>query len=360
MNLEQAIGELLYRHDCVIIPEFGGFVTNYHPAQVHPTQHTFSPPSKSIVFNRSLKNNDGLLANHLVQLNLVNYQEACQQIKVFAGMCSATLNQGKRLTLASIGTLFLDIEKNIQFEPDPETNYLLDSFGLAEIQSPSIKRDNFVKRLEKEPKDREVVPAEVKRKVNVRRLVVMTLAAGVLFAGVWIPLKTDLLKGINYANLNPFGSKEKTIYNEAPFTAPSISPAKLRATSVITDGTDTTRYQKLSFSKADTTPVVVKLLETAEPESTAVASHSSEKVKEVVARVAAGEKFSIIGGCFAIPDNASRFIEKLRAEGFQPFLLQTNSPLRHVSYGTYSTYQDAVAMLAKVRATNKDAWILIR
>ena len=51
MNVEKHIGELLYDHNCVIVPDLGGFVANYAPAKIHPTQHTFTPPTKNIVFN---------------------------------------------------------------------------------------------------------------------------------------------------------------------------------------------------------------------------------------------------------------------------------------------------------------------
>jgi nucleoid DNA-binding protein len=360
MNLEQAIGELLFHHDCVIIPGFGGFVTNYRPAQVHPTQHTFTAPSKSIVFNRSLKNNDGLLANHLVQVNHLNYLQACQQISEYTATCVTTLHSGKKIVIDGIGTLFHDIEKNIQFVPDPETNYLLDSFGLTTVQSPSIKRDNFVKRLEKEPKDREVIPAEVKRKVNVKRLVLMTFAAGILFTSIWIPLRTDLLKGIDYANLNPFGTKEKSSYEDKNFIAPVITPSVLKSESPLEAGADTIRYAKLSFSKKDSTVLTIKMIDTVTPESTAVSSMAAEKAKGLATTFSSAGKYSIIGGCFAIPGNADRYIEKLHADGFHASILPTNSSLAHVSYGSFSSYSEAYAALARIRSSNKDAWMLIK
>jgi cell division septation protein DedD len=362
MNLQESISELLYNHDCVIIPGFGGFVTNYRPAQIHPTQHTFSPPSKSIIFNRNLKNNDGLLANHLAQKNQLSYSEACKQIGEYVTACVATLNSGKKLVIAPVGTLFHDIEKNIQFEPDANSNYLLASFGLTMVQSPSIKRDGFVKRLEKEPKDREVVPAEVKRRLPIKRYVMLTLAAGVLFTGIWIPLKTDLLKGVNYANLNPFSSSEKSTYTGTAFKAPALNPAKIKALAVTpaVASSDTAVVNTPVPANDTPVPVPVKVIEKAVPESTAVATTTAEKVKNAPVTVLSGEKYSVIGGCFAIPENADHFLGQLRAEGFDAFILQTNSSLKHVSYGSFASYSDAMAMLAKARANHKDAWLLIK
>ena len=73
MTLDKQISSLLYLHDCIIIPGFGGFVANQKPSFLNPAHHIFSPPSKRIAFNSSLRIGDGLLANHISKtLNLLN------------------------------------------------------------------------------------------------------------------------------------------------------------------------------------------------------------------------------------------------------------------------------------------------
>ncbi|HEV7231196.1 MAG TPA: SPOR domain-containing protein [Bacteroidia bacterium] len=361
MNLEKHISDLLFNHDCVIIPGFGGLVTNYSPARIHPTQHTFSPPSKSIVFNRNLKNNDGLLANYIAQEEGLNYNEALQYVSQFSSACALTLASGQRLQLRDVGQFYHDVENNIQFEPDAEINYLLESFGLTALQSPAIKRDNFVKRLEKEQKDRDVIPAEVKQRFRIKRYVALSLSAAALFAIIWIPLETNLLKGVNYANLNPFSNKERTIYTESNFSAPSVKTPSLSATARDGSLPDTSKYTHISFVNKDTAPLVVRMTEASAAESTAVSNSASEKIKNSGIQILAGDKYSIIGGCFAIPENADHFVAKLKAEGFDAFILETNrSSLRHVSYGSYASYNQAVAALSKIRSSNKEAWLFIK
>ena len=63
MQLETYISDLLYRYECVIIPEFGAFLTQPVSAKVDISSNTFYPPKKVLSFNEQLKNNDGLLAN---------------------------------------------------------------------------------------------------------------------------------------------------------------------------------------------------------------------------------------------------------------------------------------------------------
>ena len=54
-------------HDCVIIPQFGGFVGNNRSAVLNETTGIITPPSKEILFNLNLKTNDGLLINHIAK-----------------------------------------------------------------------------------------------------------------------------------------------------------------------------------------------------------------------------------------------------------------------------------------------------
>ena len=55
------ISELLYYHDCVVIPEFGGFITTHKSSILDSNALKIYPPSKQISFNKKLQSNDGLL-----------------------------------------------------------------------------------------------------------------------------------------------------------------------------------------------------------------------------------------------------------------------------------------------------------
>ena len=76
MNLATHISYLLKFHECVIIPEFGGFVSNYKPAQFDSIRNTFIPPGKEIIFNSKINKNDGLLINYLVDVEKIGYHQA--------------------------------------------------------------------------------------------------------------------------------------------------------------------------------------------------------------------------------------------------------------------------------------------
>ena len=79
MTLAKYISDLLYRYECVIVANFGGFVTNEISAKVNHFTHTFYAPSKQITFNSHLQNNDGLLANYIASSKNTSYAEAVEE-----------------------------------------------------------------------------------------------------------------------------------------------------------------------------------------------------------------------------------------------------------------------------------------
>jgi len=80
-NVEGIIGQLLFRHNCVIIPTFGGFVAKPVSAKIDFDNGIMYPPSKSLLFNRQLVNNDGLLINEYAEANGRSFDEAATEIQ---------------------------------------------------------------------------------------------------------------------------------------------------------------------------------------------------------------------------------------------------------------------------------------
>ena len=54
IELAQHIEALLLENDCVIVPNFGGFVAHYAPATYVKEEHLFLPPTRIIGFNSQL------------------------------------------------------------------------------------------------------------------------------------------------------------------------------------------------------------------------------------------------------------------------------------------------------------------
>ncbi|MCB2376981.1 hypothetical protein LGH70_05275 [Hymenobacter sp. BT635] len=139
MQLSDHIRTLLRDHDCVIIPDFGGLIADYAPAQVHPVRHTLAPPAKRVAFNQSLTRNDGLLVDALSRsLNLTTTQ-ARLLVREAVGRLQAELEANQRTELPGIGIFRQAAGRGLDFEYTGSQNLLTASYGLPELVSRPIR-----------------------------------------------------------------------------------------------------------------------------------------------------------------------------------------------------------------------------
>src|SRR6218665_901263 len=141
MKIEQYISQLLYRHQCVTVPGFGAFLTEIQSAHMHENTNSFYPPKKLISFNSHLKNNDGLLANHISKAEKTNYENAVASIESEVVIWKSILQVNEKFTLKNVGELYLNSEKNMVFTPSKTINFLKESWGPNPFVSPAVKRE---------------------------------------------------------------------------------------------------------------------------------------------------------------------------------------------------------------------------
>ena len=148
MKIEPYIAQLLYRYQCVTVPGFGAFFTENQSAQLNESTNSFSPPKKMISFYANLKNNDGLLANHIALAEKTSYEYAVSAIQYEVFNFKKALQENGVFSIKNIGDFCLNADNNLVFTPHDQTNYLASSFGLAPFVSPLVKREIFEKELE--------------------------------------------------------------------------------------------------------------------------------------------------------------------------------------------------------------------
>lgn len=351
-NLRTAlyISELLYTNDCVIIPGLGGFVANTRSAFLNPAQHTFSPPSRKLAFNASLRTNDGLLAHHLSKRSGITYGEALTEIKIFVEDIFNRLSSGEQVWIEKIGALTFDKEQRIQYEPDLTENYLTDSFGLVSIHSPAIRREETAK-------VKKLVVRKEKKSRQGWRLMELIPAAAVLALLVFNPRIIQQLN-TGLAEIIPV----KEIFHQPEALYP-----------VVTEDSILIERAMEEQLQEESTPLEVPS-ETAAPaaEVSEPAPIDSTKVEEVVKEVAtisetkntkhSGATFYIVGGCFRIEENAIKLVEEANLLGYEASLLGKNENGLHVvSLYSSGNMNDIQQHLSEIQVGfEKGAWVLVK
>jgi hypothetical protein len=134
------LSELLFERECVIVPEFGAFISKETPATIDYASHRLTPPSKEVVFNSQLIADDGVLVDYFSVKMDVSHEEAAKMVHDFAMRSLAVLDCNEPLHLEGIGTLERINSKDFTLRLDDDVNLLGDAFGLTSFSVQPIYR----------------------------------------------------------------------------------------------------------------------------------------------------------------------------------------------------------------------------
>ena len=311
------VAELLYVHDCIVLPGFGGLIGNYASARVHPVSHVFQMPSKQLAFNRNLKTDDGLLVNQFAKNQNSSFSEARTTLISYAEALNDRLLAGERVDWEHVGQFQSDVERNFQFRAFTTHNFLPESFGLYTLQvSPINRGPSPDRRPEPVFVNREIVsPVKQNRKFPIRaalKTVPFILLAALIGFNAILPEG----KGISKSDFSVFSNIA---------SAPTFAIGSIRSSNL---------------------PAVRKSVEVI-----SVETFSAESAK-----------IFIVAGCYSTEQNANGMVDYLNEKGFDSFVLdQTPAGLHRVVYGSYASVNEASSELSAIKkGLNEEAWLLIR
>ncbi len=309
MQIEKHISDLLYRYQCVTVPGFGAFLTETVSAHVTGSASSFFPPKKVVSFNANVKNNDGLLANHVALQEKMSYELAVIKIGDVVNEWTYLLQNRNRVVLKNIGEISVNNEMNWVFEPANTVNYLTDSFGLNSFVSPEITREILKQEVEVlEEKVPIIFTPERKRDYSYLKyaaVFVMMLGAG----------------GFGY----------KSYYDQQ------------------------IENQTLAIQKNVQEKVQQQI-----QEATFVISNPIHTVELAV--VEEKMPYHLVAGAYRSEENAKKAIAELNAAGFEKakMLPLNNHKLYPVVYASFKTLSEAQIERKNIQKShNAEAWLLI-
>ena len=307
-SIEKYISDLLYDNDCVIIMNFGGFVCNQKSAKLNEATGILSPPNKTILFNSQLKENDGLLINHISKHEKISQEDAKNDVLKFVDECESNLKKFKSLRFEKIGLFSLSKENNILFNQDSSINYNINSFGFQDLIHNKISRDHA-------PVIEESLKIiKTKNKLTPKR---MLKAAAIL-----IPLI-----GVSLLSIT-----QETAINNVYNQIAELNP--------------------LAFFETKVEEKVVKKIPIKE-----IKKEEEKPILTVPVQAIHEQKFYIIAGAFGFEENANKLQARLNSWNYNSTIIKNNNIMR-VSYDEFSSKDEALQSLAKIRKENPQAWIL--
>ena len=130
LRLVTHIERLLWVHDCVIVPNLGGFVLQSIPAIYLQEEHVFRPMHKEILFNSTLTHQDGLLSESYMRTYGLDFRKANEMVGQDVDVLRHRLYENNRLDLGTIGTLSVGEEGQLIFSAIENHSLSVDAYGL--------------------------------------------------------------------------------------------------------------------------------------------------------------------------------------------------------------------------------------
>lgn len=353
MGIERDIHHLLYTHDCVVVPGFGGFLTHYRPARLDEQRKLVHPPAKDLSFNRHLVRQDGLLSDQLARREGLDYRAAIDAVDQEVGVWKKELDVKGRLEVGHIGTFFRDAESNLQFEPDKRVNFLKDAYGLRPVAANPVVliAPTPIKQPAPKPIGPVAVPLEETPHRSRSFLLAAAMVAILLTGATWFTVTTNDPKGAIWSGFDLFRTADAPRY-ALPGPATSVVEGRIQADPAWSPPEDLFGIHPLPIAGSSGPMVAVNMGQVpakAEPESTAVTMPVAQA------------RYHIIGGCFQDKENADRLISVLQAKGFAASLIDVKGGLYRVAYGSYPSRATALEALNAVRKEEApDAWMLVK
>ena len=293
-SVEKHIKELLFRHDCVIIPNFGGLVSNPVSSKINTVSGTIFPPSKLIVFNKNLSINDGLLINHISKKEKISVDDSKNIVFDFSKKITDSLMTERSMRLNNIGLFTLGSEDNIIFHQDIANNFDLNSFGFESFQ--------------------------IQKKTKTKKII----------------------------DINQSSTTKKISYKAAAVLIPLIL---LSLTNILLDtSTNNINIQKsdLNFFNKSKVPKLNVFENKIEKEIEKIEIITSPKTKN----------YHVIAGAFIEKSNAEKLNNSLIESNFNSEILLSENGYHRVSYNSFESKENAIIELEKLKRINKSAWIL--
>ena len=391
--------ELLNDNECVIIPEFGAFISKRHSATIDYVNHSFLPPYKEIVFNNKLTNNDEILVDFISKKENISKEDSLTKIQNFVNQTAAILDVNNEYVMEGLGKM-RKFGNDYVFEVSHSENLLGDSFGLTEFNyKPVFRTETYQIIKEKivvEQKEKntdytiaiesveETAPVTRRKPSMFRTLAYTTLAFLLVFALNWTTDKSDS----NLASWNPFlySSPNEFLIGIQEFRNPSIDNGQQTTDNSLCSQLgdfsleiveEVALEEEIGVEEVETVEPTMEIAVTEEVIEVSGEEVIAEIVPEVVSEIqpeVAPEilnssnpqtlnSYYIIGGSFQTEASAEKCLNGIKNQGFEnaSTLDKNEKGYIRVYYESFAEKADALVRLDEIKSKyDKSAWLLFQ
>ena len=368
-ELERHIEILLLSNDCVIVPDFGGFMAHHVDARYDGRDNMFLPPLRTVGFNPQLKMNDSLLAQSYVEAYDISYPEAIDRLANEVAEIRQRLENEGKYEINNIGTIYLNEDGNYTFEPCEAGILTPNYYGLGgfDMLPLSAQENEPTVSFEKTNSTNIAENIEINQEENQAEPVValQNVTANSVFdvnddnekpSAEFILIKKSWLRNLAAACIAIIAF----FAISTPLRTPNVQTSKID-TGMLTRimpkelVTQNTHQTELA-SKAEKSEKVLKL----NPETNKDANNEANEKKNDQAELKSAKPYyGIVLASRITKRNAANYVETLQAKGFKAAKVVITATNVKVVYGSYETEDQAYKALHDLRNNDvfADGWI---
>ena len=368
-ELERHIEILLLSNDCVIVPDFGGFMAHHVDARYDGRDNMFLPPLRTVGFNPQLKMNDSLLAQSYVEAYDISYPEAIDRLANEVAEIRQRLENEGKYEINNIGAIYLNEDGNYTFEPCEAGILTPNYYGLggfdmlplsAQENEPTVTFEktnstNIAENIEINQEEKQAEPV----------VALQNATANSVFdvndddekpSAEFILIKKSWLRNLAAACIAIIAF----FAISTPLRTPNVQTSKID-TGMLTRimpkelVTQNTHQTELA-SKAENSEKVLKL----NPKTNKDANEEANEKKSDQAELkSANPYYGIVLASRVTKRNAANYVETLQAKGFKAAKVVITATNVKVVYGSYETEGQAYKALHDLRNNEvfADGWI---
>ena len=374
IELARHIEILLLENDCVIIPDFGGFIAHYQSARYVKEENLYLPPVRTIGFNPQLTINDGLLVQSYMQAHHTDFPDATRMIeKEVAGLKENLYKEGCA-EIHGIGVLHYNIYGTYEFHPNEDGALSPALYGLSSF---SISRLEYLTSTISAT-TRELLPQQEKRKRTVRFKrqwignAVAVAAAVLLFFFLSVPVENTYVDKGNYASLGTDGLFDAIRSQSLATTLITVpgKPQQPKKTG-IKNNQNTLKPVAVKVEKVgkaeETAPknIVVTSLSTEQPAKPVVKPSATSKPapekKETAAPVSNKKgNYCIIVSSLPTANDAQQVLNDYKQKGYKDATIIEGNGRYRLSLCSFADKAAAYKKLNELKQNEafKNAWVL--
>ena len=366
ITIAEAISELLFDHDVVVVPGFGAFVVKQTPAKVNVITNHFSGPGAEVVFDAKICEENDVMAQFIAEKNNIPSEEARKLLLMFVSDSVSSMKAGKPVVLKNIGTLSYDWAQDIVLDQEHVVNYNEDAFGLGDFVAESVfrgeSREAIRERIAKEQEYKNTaMSVDDKEMKNAREE--DRVGSGRRRLWLWIPLAVLLLAVIvfllGYFNVidGLWNKPQQPSHKLTPRTEQqelfklnsgywmkeenrTIVPCDSMAYHII-------EYQEYLRIQADS------LRQAFVADSLRNAAKMEQLGNDASQPFSNETEYLIIGGCYGNAENAENYVNSLREMGYEKAFVNKRGSYWDAVVGRYATMSEAKEALVIITFCRK-------